>query len=206
MFEGQPVLLSSGAKAHYAYDPLTGRELWRLEEAGQHSAATRPLVVNGMIYFTTGFSKGQLVAIKPPQKSAWKDCVADINNADSPDPKRPQVVWSVKKGVANKPSLIYVDELIFMLADGGIASCIEAKTGNTVWSERVGGDYYSSPFYANGRIYLGSLDGKSVVFAAGREFKVLAENKLADGFYASPAASGNALFLRTKTALYRIEN
>jgi outer membrane protein assembly factor BamB len=206
MLEGQPVLLSSGAKAHYAYDPLTGKELWRLEEAGQHSAATRPLAVDGTLYFTTGFAKGQLVAIKPPQKSAWGNCVADLNDATTPDPKRPQVLWSVKKAVANKPSLIFHDGLIFMLTDGGVASCMDAKTGDIIWTERVGGDYSASPVFADGRIYVINVEGKAVVFEAGRQYKVLAENKLPEGSMGSPAISGKALYIRTKSALYRIEN
>jgi outer membrane protein assembly factor BamB len=205
-FEGKPVLLSSGAKAHYGYDPLTGKELWRIEEAGQHSAATRPLAANGVMYFTTGFSKGQLIAIKPPVASAWGGCVSDLASADDPTPKKPQVLWSIKKAVANKPSLLLVDGAIFMLTDGGVASCIDAKSGEIIWTERPGGDYSASPVYADGKIYFNNVEGKSVVIEAARQYKVLAENKLPEGSYASPAISGKAMFLRTKTALYRLEN
>ena len=75
-----------------------------------------------------------------------------------------------------------------------------------LWSERFGGNCSASPIYADGRIYMGNEEGKVTVLAPGREFKVLAENKFPDGFMASPAVSGKALFLRTKTNLYRIEN
>ena len=78
-------------------------------------------------------------------------------------------------------------------------------TGKVVWSERLGGHYSASPLAAGGRIYLFSEEGKTTVLAAGREFKKLAENQLGDGFMASPAVSGNALFLRSRTQLYRIE-
>ena len=112
----------------------------------------------------------------------------------------------MKKSVANKPSPLLVGDLIFMVTDGGsVASCVEAKTGNVVWSERLGGDCSASPIYADGRIYSCNESGKTSVIAAGREFKVLAENKLDDGIMASPAVAGKALYLRTKTALYRIE-
>ena len=68
------------------------------------------------------------------------------------------------------------------------------------------GNYSASPIFADGRIYLCSEHGEVVVLAPGREFKKLAENKLDGGFMASPAVSGKALFLRSKTDLYRVEN
>ena len=74
-----------------------------------------------------------------------------------------------------------------------------------VWNERVGGNYSASPIAADGRLYFCSEEGKTVVVATGREFKKLAENTLEDGFMASPAVSGKALILRTKSALYRVE-
>jgi outer membrane protein assembly factor BamB len=75
-----------------------------------------------------------------------------------------------------------------------------------VWNERVGGEYSASPVDAEGRIYFFSQAGKTTVIDASRQFKVLAENKLDDGFMSSPAIAGKALFLRTRTNLYRIEN
>jgi outer membrane protein assembly factor BamB len=86
-----------------------------------------------------------------------------------------------------------------------VASCVEAKTGEPVWSERIGGNCSASPIIANGKIYFCNEEGKTTVVAAGREFKKLAENKLDSGFMASPAVTDNALILRTKTDLYRIE-
>ena len=188
--DGKDVLLSSGAKAHYAYDPLTGKELWRVEERGQHSASARPVLGPGLIFFPTGFSKGQLLAVKPGGSGVVTDT---------------HVAWRAKRGVPNKPSLILNEDLLFMVDDNGFASCLEAKTGKELWQERIGGAYSASPIIAENRIYALSEEGKTVVFEAGREYKKVAENKLADGFMASPAVSGKALFLRTKKALYRIE-
>jgi outer membrane protein assembly factor BamB len=188
--DGKDILLSSGAKAHYAYDPLAGKELWRVEERGQHSAATRPVVGQGLIFIPTGFSKGQLLAVKPGGSGVVTDT---------------HVAWRGKRSIPNKPSLLLVNELLFLVEDGGFASCLEAKTGKELWQERIGGAYSAAPVFVEGRIYAFSEEGKSVVFAAEREYKKLAESKLEDGFMASPAVSGKALFLRTKKALYRIE-
>ena len=92
-----------------------------------------------------------------------------------------------------------------MVNDGGIVGAVDAKTGEMVWRGRVDGTYSASPLAAGGRIYAFNEDGKTTVFEAGREFKVLAENFLEDGFMASPAVDGRALYLRTRTHVYRIE-
>jgi outer membrane protein assembly factor BamB len=115
------------------------------------------------------------------------------------------VVWRVTKGVPSKPSVLLVGDLIFMINDGGIVTCLEAKTGQEVWKGRLNGAYSASPIAVGGRIYVFSEEGRATVLEAGREFKVLAENQLDDGFMASPAVDGNALILRTRTYVYRIE-
>ena len=115
------------------------------------------------------------------------------------------VVWRFARSVPLKPSILFVDGSIFMVNDTGVATCVDAKTGAQVWQSRVGGTFSASPIYAAGRIYLFDEDGKTTVLEAGREFKVLAENQLDNGFMASPAVVGDALILRTSTDLYRIE-
>jgi outer membrane protein assembly factor BamB len=189
-FDGKPVLISLGAKAGYAYDPRTGEELWRVEERTNHSASTRPVVGHGLIFFPTGFPKGELLAIRPGGRG---------------DVTASHVAWRVTRGVPNKPSLLLVGDLIFMITDAGVASAVEAKTGAIVWTARVGGTYSASPVAAEGRVYFFSEDGLTTVIEAGRTFKVLATSQLDEGFMASPAVAGRAWFLRTKTHVYRIE-
>src|SRR5262249_14348311 len=115
------------------------------------------------------------------------------------------IAWRVKRGVSNKPSILLVDDLIYMIGDTGIASCIDAKTGEQIWQKRIGGEYSSSPCYADGKIWMFSEEGKATVVRPGRTFELLAENRLSEGFLASPAIAGRAFYLRTKTHLYRIE-
>jgi outer membrane protein assembly factor BamB len=199
-FDGCEVLLSSGAMAHYAYDPLSGRELWRLEDRTAHSASTRPAVGHGLVFVPAGWPNGQLLAIRPGRQGEVLD-----TNTENPGASQLAVAWRVRRSVPRKPSVLVVDDLLFMIDDGGIASCLEAKTGVEVWRERVSGNYSASPIYAAGRLYFCSEEGKTTVVAAAREFGVLAENHLEEGFMASPAAAGSALFLRSRTHLYRIE-
>jgi len=187
---GRWEMISLGAKAAYSYDPFTGRELWRVEERGQHSASTRPVVGHGMIFFPTGFSAGQLFAVR----TGGEGLITDTH-----------VVWKVKRSVSNKPSILLVDDLIYMIGDAGIASCIDAKTGEQVWQQRIGGEYSASPLYADGRLWFFSEDGKTTVLKPGRVFEQVGENRLDEGFLASPAIAGKAFYLRTRTHLYRIE-
>lgn len=199
--DGRPTLLSPGAKALYAYDPATGDELWRVEERNNHSASTRVVVGHGLVFAPSGFAGGQLMAIRPGRRGE----VIDANAPARPGTQL-QVVWMTKRGVPKKPSLALVGDLLFGIEDGGVATCWEAKTGTVVWNERIGGNYSAATLVAGNRLYFFSEEGKTtVVDAGGREFKKLAENQLGDGYMASPAAAGNALFLRSRSKLYRVE-
>ena len=199
-FDGRTTLLSPGSKALYAYDPLSGAELWRVEERTSYSGATRPVTGHGLVFAPTGFASGQVLAIRPGKPGEVLDA-----KAPAPAGTQLQVVWKTKQNAPKKPSLLLLGDLLFAIEDNGVATCWEAMTGKVVWSERIGGHYSASPLAAGDRIYLFSEEGKTTVLAAGREYKKLAESQLGDGFMASPAVAGNALFLRSRSNLYRVE-
>lgn len=199
-FDGSPTLLSQGSKALYAYEPLTGRELWRVEERTSHSGSTRPVVGHGLVFVPSGFSSGQVLAIRPGRQGE----VLDVKSG-APAEMQLRAAWRDKRNAPKKPSLLLLGGRLYAIEDKGTATCWDAATGRVVWSERVGGQYSAAPLAAAGRIYLFSEEGKTTVIAAGPEFRKLAENQLGDGFMASPAVSGQALYLRSRTQLYRIE-
>jgi outer membrane protein assembly factor BamB len=199
-FDGRPTLLSPGSKALYAYDPLSGAELWRVEERTSYSGATRPVTGHGLVFAPTGFASGQVLAIRPGKPGEVLDA-----KAPGPAGTQLQVVWKTKQNAPKKPSLLLLGDLLYGIEDNGVVTCWEAMTGKVVWSERIGGHYSASPLAAGGHIYLFSEEGKTTVLATGRQFKKLAESQLGDGFMASPAVSGQALVLRSRTHLYRIE-
>ena len=180
--------------------PETGEELWRIEERTSHSGGTRPVAGHGLVFFPSGWSQGQILAIKPGKKGD----VLDVN-ATTPSDSQLQVAWRTKRNVPKKPSLLLLGDLLYTIDDNGVATCLEAESGKVVWNERIGGNYSAAPIAADGRIYFCSEEGKTTVVALGREFKKLAENTLDDGFMASPAVSGKSLVLRTRTNLYRVE-
>jgi hypothetical protein len=90
------------------------------------------------------------------------------------------------------------------MANDGVLSCVDAKTGKSQWAERSGGEYSASMIATKDRVYAFDEVGLCTVVKAGSTFEVLAENQFDAGFMASPAASGGDLFLRTKTHLYRV--
>jgi outer membrane protein assembly factor BamB len=201
-FDGTEHLVSQGAKALYGYDPKSGKELWRVEERTSHSAGTRPVIGHGLVYVPTGWSQGQTLAIRPGKGGEFLDVNAAAPTGDS----RLSVAWKSKRGTPKKPSLTLVGDLLFGIEDGGVATCWDAQSGDVVWSERLGGNYSASPIAANGRLYCIGQDGVSVVIAAERTFRKLAENRLDTGSMASPAVAVDALFVRTSTHLYRLQD
>jgi outer membrane protein assembly factor BamB len=189
-FNGKPELISLGSRAAYGYSPYDGKELWRVEERGEYSASTRPAVGLGMIFFPTGFNAGQLFAVR----GGGRGVVTDSH-----------VAWKVKRGVPNKPSVLRVGELLYMISDAGIASCLEAASGKIFWQERIGGEFSASPVFADGKIWLFSEQGKTSVISPGKNLQLIGESQMGDGFLASPAIVGSAFYLRSRTHLYRVE-
>jgi outer membrane protein assembly factor BamB len=116
------------------------------------------------------------------------------------------VVWKIKKGAPLNPSPLIIGDAVYMLSDGGLLTCLDGKTGEDRWNERVGGTYSASPLYANGLMYLLAEDGTATVLKPGSSFQAIAKNKMNERALASCGVDGNALLLRTEKALYRIEN
>lgn len=187
---GRRQLISTGAYAGMAYDLKTGEELWKVRYPGGYSNVSRPLYAHGLVFLNTGLGTPQLWAVRP-------DGRGDVTGS--------HVAWKCTKAVPAKPSPVLIGDLIFMVNDSGVATCLEAKTGKAVWQERIGGAFSASALEAPGRVYFFDQEGKTTVVAADRKFKNLATSKLDDGCMATPAVSGKAMFLRSGSHLYRIE-
>ena len=112
------------------------------------------------------------------------------------------VVWRAKENTPDTPCPVAWKGLLFVVSDGGIARCLDAKTGEEKWKERLQGDYKASPLVADGRVYFVNLAGRCVVVAASAKFEKLADNQLDDETIASPAVADGKIYLRGKKALY----
>jgi outer membrane protein assembly factor BamB len=187
---GSPQLISPSAGATQAFDPRTGKELWRVQSGGMNAAA-RPLYGLGMVFASSADGGFKLFAVRP-------DGHGDVTAT--------KVAWKNNRGVPTRCSFLLLAERLFLVNESGVTSLVDAKTGKTTWQGRPNGAFSSSPIFADGRVYVcNETDGSSYVLEPGDEMKVLAVNKLDDGCMASPAAVGKSLFLRTKTHLYCIE-
>ena len=117
------------------------------------------------------------------------------------------VAWKFSKAVGSKPSPLWVDGLLYLVNDSGVAACVDAKTGKQVWTHRFdNGGYSAAPLSADNHVYLFSDNGVTTVLHPGRKYEEVAVNHLDGSFMASPAVAGHALIFRTKTNLYRIES
>jgi len=191
--EGRDLVVSPFAKATIAYDAKSGDVVWLVRHGGMNAAA-RPLFGNGLVYVNAGDGRDALVAIDPTGQG-------DITETN--------IKWRRGKMTPKRPSQTLSGTTYFMIDDGGVATCLDATTGELHWKGRVGGKYWASPLHSpgDGHLYFFSQDGKiSVVEASPNEFKLVAASKLPAGFNASPAVAGNALILRTFDHVYRFDS
>ena len=189
--DGVPQIVSSAADHAAAYDARTGREIWWLRYDG-FSEVFRPVTWRGLV-FLQGFenvSEVKLYAVRPNGKG---------------EITKTHVEWKLDRGAPFVPSPLVVGDELYTVSDAGIASCLDARTGQTYWKDRIGGNHSASPLYGDGKIYCFSEQGVTSVLVPGKTFQRVARNELASGITASPAAADRALYIRTQSHLYRIE-
>jgi outer membrane protein assembly factor BamB len=184
-------IISPGAFQAIAYEPRTGKEIWRVKYAEGFSNVPRPVYGNDLVFICTGFQEPSLLAVR-------LDGHGDVTKS--------KIAWKLDRGIPRTPSPLLVGNELYIVSDNGIATCIDAKTGDELWRARLGGNYSASPVYADGRIYFLSEEGETIVVAPGRQLKHLATNQLDGPTLASMAVSHSSLFIRSATHLYRISN
>lgn len=182
-------VISVGAYRAEAYDPLTGKAIWRVAYDDGFSNVPRPVYGHGLVYIATGFQQPSLLAVRA-------DGTGDVTKTHVP--------WTLRRAAPYTPSPLVVGDALYVVNDAGIASCLDATTGTVRWVQRLGGSFSASPVYADGRIYLLSEDGVATVIEPGTTFRLLALNRLDGATLASMAVSRKSIFIRSDTHLYRI--
>jgi len=186
---GERQIVSPASDVVTAYDPKSGREIWRVTYDG-YSVIPRPVYGHGLLFLSTGYNSPVLMAIRPDGKG---------------DVTETHVAWRMKENAPHTPSPLLVGDELYMVSDGGMASCLDAKTGTVHWAKRLGGAFSSSPLEADGKVYFLSEEGTGYVVRASTKYELLAKNEMKEKTQASYAAADGALFLRTEKHLYRIE-
>lgn len=188
--DGKDLLISPAVDWLYLYDPADGNEVYKIPY-GQlgFSTVPRPVIKDNMAYVCTGFMKSRLLAI-------------DLANGSFAEPAD-RIRWVFEKQVPKMPSPLIMGEWLLLVADTGIASCVDLQSGEEIWTERLGGKFSASPILADGKVYIGSQEGKVWVLEPGRSYKQLSVNSLDSEVMASPAAVENHLYIRTSKSLYK---
>jgi outer membrane protein assembly factor BamB len=189
-------LVACGAKYTRAYDPKTGKELWRL---GPHSEipVPAPFAALGLVFIADGYHPIQPIYAVVPGGSG------DISPTAA---SSPNVAWWKKRGGTYMPTPIVSGVHLYTCSNNGMLTCYEARTGQQVYKNRLGGSdgFSASPVAADGRIYFAGEDGSIRVVKAGPEFQLLVENKMGEPCMATPAISNGMIFVRTQHYLYGI--
>jgi outer membrane protein assembly factor BamB len=179
---GREQLIISGQSKVNSYDPATGEEIWASPGPAEVTANT--VAWNDELVFAGGgYPETAVMAIDAAGGS--------------------KVVWQ-KDFKAYVPSPLAIGDRLFVVQDNGVARCLNAKTGEEIWTKRLGGDFTASPVVVNDAIFVPDEDGLMHVFKATDRFEEIARNNLGDGGFASPVICGGRLYLRTLHHLYCI--
>lgn len=187
--DGRTQMVLAGSKSIAAFDPATGRQIWVVDSPTLKFVAT-VAYTDGVVFATGTSPKQTLTAIDPTGTGNVTET---------------HVLWSDHRGAAYVPSPLGFKGRFFVLADDGTASLREARTGNVLWSERLGSRlHHASPLLLNGAIYCLADDGTTHVLSAGDEFEKVRENRLGEACHATPAVSAGELFVRSVGHLWCI--
>ena len=182
-----------------SYELESGKELWRIKGGGDNPVPT-PFVAHGWIYLTSSHGGQSPIYVVRPE--------ADGDVSPSEDaPSNDSIVWSTRRGGSYMSTPVVYGDYLYLGNSNGVLRCFEAKTGNKVYEQRLGSDagIIASLVAADGKIYCPSENGTVYVIRAGPEFELLAENRMGQPCFASPALSAGVLFIRTTDELLAIE-
>jgi hypothetical protein len=186
--DGRTQMILSGSLCVASYDPRNGKRHWIIDGPTEQFVAS--MVYDGTYVFATGgYPERHTLAIRPDGKG-------NVTNT--------HIAWRTTRGAAYVPSPIIAGRYLLMVADSGVASCFDAKTGKRHWMERLPGGHSPSTVSADGLVYFTSDRGVTTIVRPGKMFNVIARNELGEQISASPAISQGYIFLRTHQHLYCI--
>jgi len=189
--DGGKQIISPAAGMVAAYEPIAGKEIWRVDCGEGYSVVPRPVFGHGMVFLSSGYDDPKFYAIR----------VGGTGNVT-----KSHIAWTLRKGSPLTPSPLLHGGELYLISDNGIATCLDAKTGTIHWQERIGGAHSASPILADGKIYFLSEEGVGTIVKASKEYELIGRNEMNEKTLASYAAADGALYLRTEKNLYRIQN
>lgn len=185
--DGDEMIVNSSERVD-VFNPSTGELLWHTGSERQTPIPT-PVFSAGVIYMARGYRNSDVLALRP---GARGELLAD------------DYIWRASGGASYVPSIIQYDGLVYITNEIGVVSCLDAKTGERIWRQRLRGIFFASPTAGDGKVYLASETGEVFVLRAGREAEILATNDIGERLIASPAISGRRILLRSDGKLFAI--
>jgi outer membrane protein assembly factor BamB len=193
--KGRDMLISAGSAVCSAYDPNTGKEIWRVVD-GAEAAIAQPFTENGVIFWYTGY-------MFTAEGSKFTEILA-VNPEGKGDITETNILWKKKAEPLQLLTPVIKDGLIYTVDTKNRLMCIDAATGEEVWSDRLKSNFNASPVYLNGNIWFFSVKGEILVIKAGRKYEIVATNQMDPEIWATPAFLRNSAILRIDDFLYRI--
>ncbi len=183
------LIFTSEAHGVAAIDPDSGKVLWELADLFDQRVVSSPVMAAGLIVGTCGSGGGgnYLIAVRPGGAV-----------------KKPEVAYTIRQSAPYVPTSVCVGERLFLWSDGGIVSCVQATSGEVKWQERVGGRFFSSPLWVDGRLFCVSTTGEVVVVEASDRFQILGRNALGEVTHSTPAVAGGRMFIHTTKSLISV--
>ena len=186
--DGRALVMAPGPDHFAAYDLNSGEEVFRVLAPGW-SVVPQPVVAHGLVIYNHDYDNPELMAVRL---------------GGSGDVTETHVAWRQKRGAPSTPTPLLIGEDLFYVSDDGIASCVNAVTGERYWMERLGGNFSASPVYANGHILLLDENGHATWIKPARTFETVAKCEVPGRTLATPAFANGSMYLRTDEFLYRI--
>jgi outer membrane protein assembly factor BamB len=189
---GRTELVTNGTEWVIAYDPATGKELWRTKGVESNAIHT-PVVGDDVVIVTAGFPAKKTIAIKPGGSG-------DVTNTK-------QILWTYEKGTAYVVSPLLYEGLVYLPNDRGALTALDAKTGELKYEGArvpVPASFMGSPIAVGGKILITSEDGDTFVIKAGAKHEVLTTNSVGEPVYTTPAISNGRIYIRGEKHLFAI--
>lgn len=193
--KGKDLLISNGAAVCIAYEPETGKEVWRVVQ-GEDSTIAMPISENGIVYFYTSF-------VSSPDGEKYAELLA-VNPDGKGDITATNVLWRFKSPILQLLTPVIKDGLIYTIDTRNVLHCLDAKTGDEMYSKKLKSKYNSSPVCDAENVYFTSVKGETLVIKQGEQLQIIAENKMTGEINATPVLLRKSILFRSDSRVYRI--